>query len=437
MPYRDLKDLNDYVEPAFANFYEQLLSDEVFATHFRDEAHVRSLLVRQKENFHASLDDTAEAFFQRFYRIGVLHYDIGVPYEAFLSGAKILRKSLISQIIHERRETRLILVVNDYFETSSESMAKGYLDRFIRDDADEIANVVKALQDARPRQDDGLLVRHYRWLMVFFDAIRTKDEKKLESLDAEKEEILRCVGRVRNPLLTGMGVQEVDRIYERISNNARNILFFLERDIYTEALSLFVNLLEIYKFALIFSNVVSVYLAHTSDEIIALKTRQAEEDPLTGAIDRIKFDELMGYAFLTRSEHGQSFAVVLMDLDWFKRVNDQFGHQSGDDVLRSVAGVVSRVIRKNDLFVRYGGEEFVVLCLDTDLAGAARLAEKIRIALASYRFEKVGQVTASFGVAECEKGDDATSLFAGADEALYRAKGKGRNRVETGFTTPE
>ena len=123
-------------------------------------------------------------------------------------------------------------------------------------------------------------------------------------------------------------------------------------------------------------------------------------------------------------------SLILFDVDYFKHVNDTFGHQTGDQVLAQLAGAVGGSIRTTDLFARWGGEEFIVLMPGSDLNAARLLAEKLRLLLERQPFPDVGQVTCSFGVAQYAPGDNADGLMKKLDLCLYQAKASGRNRVE-------
>ena len=120
----------------------------------------------------------------------------------------------------------------------------------------------------------------------------------------------------------------------------------------------------------------------------------------------------------------------MFDIDYFKKLNDTYGHNAGDYVLKTLTQIVENTFRKIDYIIRWGGEEFLVIALDTDLGGAEVMAEKIRKAIENYNFDKVGRVTASFGVTQFKQDDTEDSFMKRADDALYQAKGKGRNRVE-------
>ena len=156
---------------------------------------------------------------------------------------------------------------------------------------------------------------------------------------------------------------------------------------------------------------------------------QARTDALTGLLNRHGLAPLYHTERLRAERHGRALAVVLLDLDHFKRVNDESGHAAGDGVLRELAALLCHSVRAEDVVARWGGEEFVVLAPECDETSAAMLAEKLRNAVASHDFRLPRRITASFGVVQLEREDDLESLVARADAALYRAKTLGRNRV--------
>jgi two-component system, cell cycle response regulator len=160
-------------------------------------------------------------------------------------------------------------------------------------------------------------------------------------------------------------------------------------------------------------------------------------DPLVGTYNRRYLNDHLIHEVERARRYGHSLAAVMADLDFFKNVNDQHGHQAGDDVLRGFVELAKASIRSSDWVARYGGEEFVVVLPETDLDGAAATAEKIRSCCAATPFEtSAGRlvVTSSFGVAALEQGAGpigaaAEALLRSADAALYRSKHEGRNRI--------
>lgn len=156
-------------------------------------------------------------------------------------------------------------------------------------------------------------------------------------------------------------------------------------------------------------------------------------DPLTGVKNRSTMNDAIQREIKLARRHGGTLSVVLLDIDHFKRVNDDHGHLYGDQALRAVAQCVQRSIRDSDLLFRYGGEEFIILLSGTGPDGSALLAERIRQEVESMKpfSSKDIQLTVSLGISSLRGEPDATELLLErADAALYRAKQGGRNRVE-------
>lgn len=172
-------------------------------------------------------------------------------------------------------------------------------------------------------------------------------------------------------------------------------------------------------------------LLHRERDEVAL-FKLATIDMLTGLYNRRAFIDLAGREIARARRLKLPFAVLMMDLDWFKRVNDEFGHQAGDQVLAAFAAVATHSVRIEDLVGRYGGEEFCVLLPGTAMAPALAIAERLRSEVSMRPLGPLPRVTTvSIGVAVCNGGDKVSldAVIARADEALYRAKNEGRNRV--------
>jgi len=157
--------------------------------------------------------------------------------------------------------------------------------------------------------------------------------------------------------------------------------------------------------------------------------RLSVTDHLTGLFNRQKLEETLANEIDRASRTDSCFSVIMLDLDFFKCVNDTHGHPVGDAVLMEVSKLLKRGSRRTDIVGRWGGEEFMIVCPATDLQGAKRLAEKLRTLIERHEFPVVRHETCSLGVFCNEGGDDASSTIQRVDQALYRAKQRGRNCV--------
>jgi diguanylate cyclase (GGDEF)-like protein len=158
--------------------------------------------------------------------------------------------------------------------------------------------------------------------------------------------------------------------------------------------------------------------------------RLSVTDALTGLHNRHKTDDVLDRELQRSLRFDQPFSVIMIDIDEFKQVNDSYGHHIGDQVLIAVAKLLQAHTRETDVIGRWGGEEFIVICTQTDQAGAVKLAENLRQTLQREDIPVVHQKTASFGVASYQLNDQPKDIVARADAALYEAKRQGRNRVE-------
>jgi len=156
---------------------------------------------------------------------------------------------------------------------------------------------------------------------------------------------------------------------------------------------------------------------------------RATTDSLTKVFNRLKFGELFENDIKTAQELNANLTFAIFDIDFFKKVNDTYGHDVGDEVLKRFAKVIKNNIRDTDIFARWGGEEFVLSLLGAKKETAFRILDGLRVKVEETEFPKVGHITCSIGATALRKVDSAKEIFKRADEALYEAKESGRNRV--------
>jgi len=157
----------------------------------------------------------------------------------------------------------------------------------------------------------------------------------------------------------------------------------------------------------------------------------ASTDKLTGAWNRRRFEETVETEIDRLRRYGQPLSLMILDVDHFKKINDDYGHPIGDQVLVDLSNTIRSSLRASDSLTRWGGEEFVILCPNTTASIVSKLAERLRKKIATVNFKEVGCITVSFGVAECGPSETWEQWLHRADEALYLAKSGGRDQVKT------
>lgn len=214
---------------------------------------------------------------------------------------------------------------------------------------------------------------------------------------------------------------------------------------YIAGLSVFIALTAYYTRAISKRLIEGIRFQHANASLAAqLRTAlqkvelDAATDALTGQWNRRALDDVLKQQVQQRAVSGRTFSILMLDIDFFKNINDAFGHLVGDDVLRAFAQKLREFLRSDDVCARFGGEEFVVVLPDTPLAPAMEIGERIRrgIAQAPLLAKPRVQATVSIGVATMEQGQSITELFAAADAAVYLAKNAGRNQVRSHVHMP-
>lgn len=164
---------------------------------------------------------------------------------------------------------------------------------------------------------------------------------------------------------------------------------------------------------------------HLENEIKYL----ASTDILTELPNRNEFQKKIKLEIYNTNRYNNSFSVIMYDIDYFKHINDSFGHPEGDIVLKSMSKLVKSFLRQTDLVARWGGEEFMIIMPQTNATSAKLAAEKLRFAIEEHNFNDNYKITASFGVTEYKIDDTLSTLLKRVDDALYVSKSEGRNRV--------
>ena len=166
-------------------------------------------------------------------------------------------------------------------------------------------------------------------------------------------------------------------------------------------------------------------------ELLKVVETIAVKDPLTGIFNRRYFNDVLITEIKRSKRTGDIFSLVMLDIDHFKKVNDNYGHSVGDKVICQFSEILVNLSRESDIVSRWGGEEFIILCPKTKINGASKLGKKILQSIRNFQFISVGQVTTSIGVADFNKNDTLESIVKRVDNCLYKAKNSGRDNMIT------
>ncbi len=174
-----------------------------------------------------------------------------------------------------------------------------------------------------------------------------------------------------------------------------------------------------------FLGAITVELEQANRELLHLSST----DSLTQINNRGSLDHLLNKELARASRYATVFSIILLDIDFFKQVNDTHGHASGDMLLEHLSKILKENIRESDSLGRWGGDEFLIILPETGQADAFRVAEKLRQSISLTDFPEIGHISSSFGVTSCRPKDNEKTILSRADEALYAAKNSGRNQV--------
>lgn len=298
---------------------------------------------------------------------------------------------------------------------------------------DEFAVLMLAVADLGQREFEGYLKQLNERLATFQSSLQDAHEGYADSMTAAREldsELRQQVGGLHSSVQQATDLNSLKEVVEHRLDGLLSTMdqYQRQRGELEHALS--------GRLQTLVERVASMEQeAKGFREHIEEQRQKALTDPLTGLPNRAAWDERLELEMARWQRYGGELLMAVLDIDFFKRINDNYGHLAGDKVLKIIATELVKRLRKTDFMARFGGEEFVLLIPSTPLEGAQQLLETLRTAIESCPFHFKGErvtITLSAGVSAFASGERAEQVFERADQALYRAKRSGRNRVEVG-----
>ena len=298
---------------------------------------------------------------------------------------------------------------------------------------DDLAVLMLAITDSGQHEFEAYLQRLNDRLESFQNSLRAASEDHADNLSASRDMDTQIREQVDGLQSSVQQADDLESLKQVLENHLEGLLGTMDqhqkqRDLREQEVSERLKSLA-ERVALMEQD------AQVVRDNLEEQRQKALVDPLTGLPNRAAWSERLEHEVVQWQQHGNSLLLAMLDLDHFKRINDNYGHLAGDRVLKLIASVLRRRLRGGDFIARFGGEEFVLLVPDTPLAAGAQLAEALRAAIEVCPFHFKGEpvtVTMSIGMTAFKPGERSDLVLKRADQALYRAKNAGRNRVELG-----
>lgn len=423
MSIKILKIIASDLDDIFEKFYDIILSNKDFSIFFRNDDQIRSLIKKQKRYFIKSLEQSDNDLKKTYTKLGELHYQLKIPYVDFFAAMGILEEGILIALTKHKKSSELIGSAFKFFRSVRAHTAKGYLNKMLDQDTRDIDLYLEKVQKSS-EVDTLFATERIIWLKNLIFAIKVENRGAAPSFQLPNTIFDSMVASTKNdPDL----MQYIRDTVSRIEIDASNVFYFLEKRNYEEVLTLYRELMNIYKLSLMLTNVMTIA---ASNWLINSLTK----DALTGLLTRNSLNTIVEQEFSLAKASGYEISLIMLDLDHFKKINDTYGHDAGDEVLKGSAQILLNSIRTTDFAFRIGGEEFLLMLKGASGKIAFQQAELIRNNLAKHEYEFENEtvtVTASLGVSTFEGPFQInfSSMLKQIDKKLYESKKNGRNRT--------
>ena len=405
------------IENAFDDFYKIMMHSEHFRVFFEGQDQVDDLIKRQADNFYQSLSMSEVEFRENYTQLGLMHAKMKLPFEDMVAALSMVRDNLLKNTPISGSEIYHII------ENMERYLARGYLDFQFDDVLSQLDLSIDNVEGAYAKTDQEVVVRPIKWLKGI--VVNFQSNNHIEHKDILTADLCPLTPMIQNLDVETALKQRILMSHTEQHSLALSMAFFFRDADY---------MLASFMFAKLFAITVSL-----SNQIGLAVSQQAIEelhyDALTGLLLRHSLEAKLTETTNKCRQANHSVAVMMLDLDHFKKINDTWGHQAGDKVLKVLGDLVQRNQRDNDLAFRYGGEEFLLFVSSVTLEKAERVAERIRTQVEALVIEWEDitiPLTMSVGVLVIEPihlGLPMETYIEKADQNLYQAKESGRNKV--------
>jgi len=405
------------IEKAFNDFYKIMMGSEHFRVFFEGQEQVESLIKSQADNFYKSLSMPDDEFKENYIQLGLMHAKMKLPFEDMVAALSMVRDNLLKNTPIEAS------LIYNIIEKMERYLAKGYLIYQFDDVMNQLELSIENVEGAYAEADQDIVSRPLNWLKRIVNGFQHNDH-------IEHEDILTADLCPLTPMIQALDVESDLKQRILISHTEQHSLalsmaFFFRDEDYMLASFMFAKLFAI---TVSLSSQIGLAVSHQAIE-------ELHYDALTGLLLRHSLDSKLKDSINKARFENQAAAVMMLDLDHFKKINDTWGHQAGDKVLQALGELVQRNQREHDLAFRYGGEEFLLFITKVSLENAQSVAERIRTQVEALVVEWEGTripLTMSVGALAIDVehlSEPIEAYIEKADQNLYQAKETGRNKV--------
>jgi len=402
------------IENAFRSFYDYMRDFPHFKQLFESEKQIDQLIHRQAQNFYQSLQMNKEDFSQNYERLGYMYAELSLPIEDMFAGLGMIRDSILKSIPSEHHQH-----IYQIIEKMEKWLAKGYLTYQMTETKKLVEISIKNIRKVTPEKHQSYVLRPVNWLSNLLKNYEDPDFFVVDAIDCPLTSII-------NSLDLDEEVRKQMQYAHREQHALGASFLFFYRD-------------KNYKLVgFILSKLISISLA-LSNQMSYVVTQsiiqQLKHDNLTGLLLRHSLKEQYELVKNHALSQNEGFGILIMDIDFFKKINDSYGHQAGDKALKIAGKLLSQHARSHDITFRYGGEEFLMLATNLSPNHLPNIAERIRQAFENLKIvweDTPIPITISIGchwVNPSELERPLEQLIEQADKNLYQAKESGRNQV--------
>ncbi len=413
----------------YDEFFNNLTEDPLFKPFFKnkDTEEIKSRQIEGILNlYYLFTSDNLNALKSQLIKLGKFHENLGIDYPVFLETINRLEILTVKELFKYRTGNveEVFFYNTKFFELLKDYTALGYLKNLVSREKASTREFIEILLQEKAIQIEEIIDKHIHWEEDILDFIAENKKNIDVNIEETKCEIGQWFSAISKKNVNSTQIQKLKKLHREIHITAHTIIFLKENEKY--------NLLVNEYSSFVKNNL--LFLSSLLTFLFSEKIHELEKDNLTKLLTRSVLNEIYPKVMELSILTGQKFGIAFVDIDNFKSINDKYGHNAGDVVLKNLAQIMKKSLRKSDYLFRYGGEEFVIIVNGTTKKAFYHLLEKIRKEIQQTKIRvdsKEISVTVSIGgiVLKSRRYIPLNELIDKADNLMYEAKKEGKNRV--------